>query len=483
MVIQNIQNKITSTGKWFLNKSNFEPELCFTSLLSSLKYVLINLNTSEIITEGVLVGSYGNYRFNFKNYLTLGQNREIGFMSSNPFIFQFKNNNTDKFIFIIDTVDILPKLEYTITPEGKYLVDNIYSEGEVLYSGGEFKGLFEFYDKYDDNGILIQDKGYKGTWFPITLYKGENIHIQDNKYLDTTLTSDNDCNVYLIYLNEDITWFRYTKNLESTYVQLYNTDCRVKSWYYYGLNGGFNILYTKGNVHQNDTTEREYIKVNGKDIPYKQITKVSYTINTGFGLNEFELYDMIRSPYLFSLFQGTEIPSGENLIINSLEVSNEDLKYPTRLKYQLINNTEYIISLETGTVQIELVSELNDIVVQSFELTDEVVFTIPSNGNYYLRVIGTATKLKLEYSFEGYIVMENLSGKLYKLEKMGKATTWIDDSLLNRVYQPKLETLYIITDSFDGYKGKTLLNKNVELKVRKPNNEERQINVKPSFFF
>jgi len=67
MVIQNIQNKITSTGKWFLNKSNFEPELCFTSLLSSLKYVLINLNTSEIITEGVLVGSYGNYRFNFKN--------------------------------------------------------------------------------------------------------------------------------------------------------------------------------------------------------------------------------------------------------------------------------------------------------------------------------------------------------------------------------------------------------------------------------
>ena len=200
-------------------------------------------------------------------------------------------------------------------------------------------------------------------------------------------------------------------------------------------------------------------------------------------MNEFELYDMIRSPYLFSLYQGSEIPSGENLIINSLEVSNEDLKYPTRLKHQLINNTEYIISLETGTVQIELVSELNDIVVQSFELTDEVVFTIPSNGNYYLRVIGTATKLKLEYSFEGYIVMENLSGKLYKLEKMGKATTWIDDSLLNRVYQPKLETLYIVTDSFDGYKGKTLLNKNVELKVRKPNDEQRQINVKPNFFF
>ena len=111
MVIQNIQNKITSAGKWFLNKSNFEPEICFTSLLSSLKYVIINLHTSEVVTEGVLVGSYGNYRFNFKNYLTLGQNREIEFTSSNPFIFQFKNNNTDKFIFIVDTVDILPKLD------------------------------------------------------------------------------------------------------------------------------------------------------------------------------------------------------------------------------------------------------------------------------------------------------------------------------------------------------------------------------------
>lgn len=483
MVIQNIQNKITSAGKWFLNKPNFEPEICFTSLLSSLKYVVINLNTSEIITEGVLVGSYDKYRFNFKSYLTLGQNREVEFTSNHPYIFQFKNNNTDKFIFILDSVDILPKLEYVITAEGKYLVDNIYSEGEVLYSGGEFKGVFEFYDKYDDNGILIQDKGYKGTWFPITLYKGESIVVQDSKYISETLTSDYDSTVYLIYLNEDITWFRYLKDLEGIYVQLHNYDCKVKSWYYYGLNGGFNVLYTKGNVHQNESTEREYIKVSGKDIPYKQITKVSYTINTGFGLNEFELYDMIRSPYLFSLYQGSEIPTGENLIIDSLNVSYEELKYPTRLKHPLINDTEYIISLETGTVQIELISELNNIVVQSFELTDEVAFTIPSVGTYYLRVIGSATKLKLEYSFEGYIVMENLSGKLYKLEKMGKATTWIDDSTQRKVYQPKLETLYIVTDSFDGYKGKTLLNKNVELKVRKPNDEQRQINVKPNFFF
>ena len=106
MVIQNIQNKITSAGKWFLNKPNFEPEICFTSLLSSLKYVVINLNTSEIITEGVLVGSYDKYRFNFKNYLTLGQNREVEFTSNHPYIFQFKNNNTDKFILLIDTVDI-----------------------------------------------------------------------------------------------------------------------------------------------------------------------------------------------------------------------------------------------------------------------------------------------------------------------------------------------------------------------------------------
>lgn len=483
MVIQNIQNKITSTGKWFLNKSNFEPELCFTSLLSSLKYVLINLNTSEIITEGVLVGSYGNYRFNFKNYLTLGQTRDVEFSSNHPYIFQFRNNNSDKFIFIVDTVDILPKLDYIITAEGKYLVNNIYSEGEVLYSDGEFKGVFEFYDKYDDTAVIVQDKAYKGTWFPITVYKGGSAFIQDSHHINTTLTSDYDSTVYLVYLNEDITWFRCIDDLDVINIQLYNYDCKVKNWYYYGLNGGFNVLYTKGNVHQNETTERQYVKVSGKDIPYKQTTRTSYTINTGFGLNEVELYDMIRSPYLFSLYQGTEIPSGENLIINSLNVSFAELKYPTRLKRQLINNTEYIISLQAGTVQIELISELNNIVVQSFELTDEAVFTVPSFGNYYLRVIGTATKLKLEYSYEGYIVMENLSGKLYKLEKNGKATPWVEDSLLYKVFQPKLETLYIITDSFDGYKGKTLLNKNVELKVRKPNDEQRQINVKPNFFF
>ena len=81
-----------------------------------------------------------------------------------------------------------------------------------------------------------------------------------------------------------------------------------------------------------------------------------------------------------------------------------------------------------------------------------------------------------------YHAIQGDKSKAYLLE-LQILVSWIDDSLLNRVYQPKLETLYIVTDSFDGYKGKTLLNKNVELKVRKPNNEQRQINVKPSFFF
>ena len=88
------------------------------------------------------------------------------------------------------------------------------------------------------------------------------------------------------------------------------------------------------------------------------------------------------------------------------------------------------------------------------------------------------------------LVVMNSNIKSYEEQVSGQtfitiqnSMSYIDDSLLNRVYQPKLETLYIITDSFDGYKGKTLLNKNVELKVRKPNNEQRQINFKPNFFF
>jgi hypothetical protein len=478
MVIQEFTNRITAEGKYFLNKSGFIPEICFESDEVKLNYVVIS--NDIILTEGILHNSDKKYRFNFDRYIKVGQQREINFTSSHPYIYNFVNDNTNKFIFILDTEDILSKLEYTILPNGKYKVDNIYSEGEVLYSDAVFKGLFEFYDKYNDDFVLVPKKAYKGTWFPLTIYKDKNLSVEIPNYLDVTFTSDTDSEVYLVWIPEDATMFKYIIDGEIFYVQLKEFDCRIKVWYYYGLNGGFDVLYTNANVHEVQTTKKEYINIGINKLPLSQSTETKYIINTGFGLTEFEVYNLLRSPYLYVLYQGTQIPTGENLIIDSLNVSDIDLKYPERLKHPLINGREYIMSLVSGSVTIQLISELNDIVVDEFELTSEHLFSIPLSGTYYLKVIGSAYKLKLEYSFEGYIITEKLASKLYKLEKMGKATEWLDSA--DKVYQPKLEQLLILTDSFDGYKGKTLLNKNIEIEVTKPYEEKRYINFKPNFY-
>jgi hypothetical protein len=99
--------------------------------------------------------------------------------------------------------------------------------------------------------------------------------------------------------------------------------CNTHQWFYYSNNGILSTFWTTANVHEVESTEKEYITINNRQINTKNITTKQKKINIGYGLTEEEMYEIAKTPYIWQ------------------QVYNSDGSIPVLLKRYKNNTTTF----------------------------------------------------------------------------------------------------------------------------------------------
>ena len=90
-------------------------------------------------------------------------------------------------------------------------------------------------------------------------------------------------------------------------ITLQATDKCMTPYYFWSENGAFDTIYCSGVANKIIDVEKEYINVNGRQIPLKITSVEKIKHNTGLSLKQEQIYSLIRSP----LVNKIEIKNGE----------------------------------------------------------------------------------------------------------------------------------------------------------------------------
>lgn len=508
MTIQTF-SPIKDSGNYYLNVDNFESRLMFTDSHTKINYVITRYDYTDqvwkIINNGVLQGYNKNstyqYKVDLEQYIKINQIKDL-----NGNILDTEN------IKVIDQyndckLSIAFSVNNILSASSAYLTYK--SNGEIWLKGTPGTSIisslarydYVFYDKINSESYILPSCEflYKTTWIPFTVYSNnqdsdfvcydENNNQLFYKFISPgtqTLTK-----TYLIYIPSNC--YKIRLFIKSTYIFLYPKDlpCNTHPFYFNGINGGLDIIYTNGNIHNVENVTKDYIQLNNQKLPIKINVQKQLKVNTGFKLNDEQVYSLIKSPYLLKPYNGELESTKRNLLKHS---NIPIIKTTTDGKY-LIGNYEFEHTLVMGkkyTALINLTSwnggncyfylDGNQLIGGSGSEDTIKIITFVANANWerltFYQADATDGDIVVRYAtvYEGNSVPNN------GIEYGGNG--WIpaygELPIDGRIIQGKKYMLD--TTTFEGWNGNNLSEKNIELLLTDDKNYKRRTNFDSSFW-
>lgn len=522
MVIQSFSH-LQDSGNYYLNSNSFDSRLLFSDTNSSLNYYVVRLdyndNNWKIISAGKLNGysdsATYDYKFDLDKYIKISHYRELNLERL------YEYNET---ILYQDLIKYNCQVSLFLTI-GNLITDNsslitLQNNGEYWLNSGilptdltsTYSYHYIFYDKVNSTNPLPDNKViYTGTWLPITSYSTLNINVKivtkegltimDNGL--STLTSLYPrlfyiyipINAHIVYLNN---------------IPYYTTlKCSVNSYNFWNINGCLDVIYTEGNIHEVNNIEKEYITINNVKIPLNIKINKQYKANSGFRLNQDQVYSLIKSPFVFQQYDGYLDEPARNLMINStvnqIIYPVEYLNVITPSSQYLKNSTSYLFSVGNA---VAIGSSHNGFfTVEIYDVNTQLVnreeyfyfnsgmqffaFDVPATGNYIVRIHSNSAdnirvyncKLEYEtdYNFQNYLIGEKYVTRFFLLEK-SYPTEWSPALEDDGSEIPNVKRLLIDTTSFEGYIGNKFSEKNIELLFSEEKVQKRKTNFNLTFW-
>ena len=423
-------------------------------------------NTIGVYCTGIDGGEYFNGMYTFSAYLKFeGQilpQLPPGFIlqTYGQVLFTSYEPTTGKLFQIINFTSPITSFTWHTTP--------------LIKPGGGFYQSFTTKNFKIEKGI-----NYNSKWTPHT---SESHHCVV-QYIGNDVQFYNKGNVYL---NGSRTFInRIAPNVDTIYVQGNRSkfipvikNCITPYLYYRG--NGLGVLSVRGNVANVNRVEKEYLNFNNKKIPFKTINKTLKRLNTGFDLNETEVFDMINSGYLFELNL-----NNVNLVRNS-DINLTITAYGAQFREMyLVKGRKYVFSVtarKTAPESYDAFSIIYDgiyipvpntswIIFDYTKSTPFQVFTAPYSGLY--RIISYTTANRPLYIWN------------YSVTEGDKLIPYTSGQINTNDFEPFKLTAkpYVINNSeSDGYVGKNLSEKNIEIEIESIEDSEETINTQINFF-
>lgn len=316
-------------------------------------------------------------------------------------------------------------------------------------------------------------------------------------------------------------------NLGKTGVETFeytvNNTC-YKPYYFFNTNGMYDAIYCTANKNIINNVEKEYININDKQIVYKINTTEQIRQNSGFELTESQVYSLIKTPYVREIVQSEYYLSNPNFAITTIAkpnyfyfgsgtsgtstkkedkdgeylnykstsesslylARNNDVQFPnminltyiSSLKIRNNNNFNINFSINADTLVNSPAATMKNYTIQANSDWIEIK-TNPINL-YSTAPILDCFRLILYIPYYGC----DIDIKDVKIE-IGNKTT--DFSKEKRLYtteelKPKSDEYIVENNSFDGWTGKNLSDKNLELIFTNPKKKTRKTNIKKDFY-
>lgn len=508
----------TTGGTLYINSTDFESKLFFTATASTYYYVIVR--DGYVIANGILQGhSNGtnyDYRFDFDNYIKIENQKDIVLTNidlSGCMTFNSKLSST--ITLCIDTTDIVAQNitagHFTTLANGQIMLVGGHTTSQIVCDD---RFEYKFIDKEDSTPYKFETVITKSqnTFISITIYEGYTLGYSLQYVVNgngTELSSAElpvaagyDSRTFLINTSQPankFNWGIYNDNTEQTLISdswdLTSPTC-FNRWYFYNPNGSFDTLNTVGNMNQISTITKNTIRV-GNNIINTDITNTKQIKqNSGFGLTESQINGLIYSPYVYALegvdnyinpnlLQGTLLPGFETSFgtVTEMPPIGEEaymqfvpsgsgfglngfpFTYYQGFKYYMSMYLRSNVDIQMR-FQIDVMGQkIFDLVAHEWQLC---TFPIDSDGTYINSILYLVSNETCTLDF-----------KKLKLEYGIQASEWSPS-----VYDsPATTKEYIInTNTFEGYNGKKLSQKNIELIFTDPKIYKRKTNKTINFF-
>lgn len=311
-------------------------------------------------------------------------------------------------------------------------------------------------------------------------------------------------------------------NLGKTGVETFeytvNNTC-YKPYYFFNTNGMYDAIYCTANKNIINNVEKEYININDKQFVYKINTTEQIRQNSGFELTESQVYSLIKTPYVREIVQSEYYLSNPNLSKTTLSTPNyfyyasgasgvitkkEDkdgefwnykanadsnsILFRNYISYiSSINNLTYISSCKVRnnssfkvTIKLTLINDVNYAPTQK-------IYTFQANSDWVLINSNPINFLNTKsdgFSLEILNKGVDIDIKDAKIEIGNKITDFSKEIRLytTEELKPKSDEYIVENNSFDGWTGKNLSDKNLELIFTNPKKKTRKTNIKKDFY-
>ena len=295
---------------YFTNAPDFDPQVFFTDPSNTLYYMVFDVkNNHKLIYNGKLNGYNNNYRINLGKYIKFETQNDLDFeMIDNAVGRQTRSYSSGPHILLVfDATNLL------VTQPSKFIYN---SDGSIYCNGNPYTQFNEsslrnyvFEQKEDSDYVTLGTPSvvYSDSYVPFTNFKFSsltltvNILDSTNTVIDTLQvfneTNTQDTLIYIPSIASKI--FIWSDIFNSKSYTVAPKPCNTKQWFYYSNNGILSTFWSTANIHNVDSTEREYITIGNRQLLTKSATTKQKKINIGFGLTEGEMYEIAKTPYVY----------------------------------------------------------------------------------------------------------------------------------------------------------------------------------------
>lgn len=357
----------------YLNNPDAGTNLFYTNNFDEQYYIL--MREEEVIASGVLkgYGERGNYqyRFDFQNFIKIyNQDIQPHTIIDDFGSYTFEGDNTCNLFFYVDNVD---RLESNIfngvlikDENGKIRLNReLYTYDDIVCNEKVFVTFVDAsFTDYDTKGYELQYRlettpiAERGSYMPITMYRNNIVQYEflDNNgdsiyqsgllrkgfenpnpgvndgyiltesdgftkdeidnfirleigmranlsdrigYMTLMIKIPKECHTVKLNLytkESTATNLPYMDRSKKRTLTFQATDECHTPYYFWGDNGAYDTIYCSGVANKVVEVDKEYVNVNGKQMPLKitSIEKIKH--NTGLSLKQEQIYSLIRSP-------------------------------------------------------------------------------------------------------------------------------------------------------------------------------------------
>lgn len=512
MTIQTF-SPLQGDGSYYLNTDTFDPRFMWSDTVTTINYIVCRLEGAvwKVIANGKLNGYNDGtvnyqYKFDFNNYIKIKQEKLPVFYTEAT---NFYSNGTSvtscslslvlssNDIFAANTTKITTLSNGEMVLTGSYIPSNLTSLISLDYV---------FHDAI--NGNIQQPSTqyyYTDSYIPFTVGAGKTIYVAAYDSVGGTIyqydgISTINSKIFLFYIPTDCVRISFTGVNGNSNIYTYypkQSECK-KQLFYYSISGNLDMMYIEGNTHEADNITKDYITVNDQKLPINIKYQKQLKVNTGFKLNQEQIYSLIKTPYTFLVEK--QLLIYPNLLNNSETLGTDwgsDYAATSNRTYPTINGQKVINVASTGT-------NCNAWVAHGTTFTPGIYYTISFNtlgttpftigiceNSHIFNGVNGRVSFTFQYVDYSYGVIyitiptsgHNTSFYNFKLEK-GSVPTPYEVSINDYNTKPitPFKRYQLDTQSFEGYVGSKLSERNIELLLSDEKIYKRKTNFDLTFW-